>query len=86
MGSLEDTFRKVILFLENEKFAYLVIGGIASGVLAQPRMTQDFDMENIAIRHKGRLDEKYLISWAQTLSDEAEDMRIYNEIKRLLEL
>jgi len=44
------------------------------------------DAENIAIRHKNELDEEYLLSWAEKLSDEAEDMRIYNEIKRLLKL
>ncbi|MEW6608452.1 MAG: nucleotidyltransferase [bacterium] len=44
------------------------------------------DAEGIVIRHKGKLDEKYLISWAQKLSDEAENMRIYNEVKRLLNL
>lgn len=45
-----------------------------------------FDAENIAIRHKGNLDEKYLLQWAQKLSDDAEDLRIYNEIQRLLNL
>jgi len=45
-----------------------------------------FDAENIALRYKGKLDEKYLLSWAQRLSDEAEDLRIYKEIKRLLTL
>mgnify|MGYP001064617002 CR=1 FL=1 len=44
------------------------------------------DAENIAQRHKSKLDEKYLLGWARKLSDEAEDMRIYNEIKRLLKL
>lgn len=43
-----------------------------------------FDAENIAIRHQGKLDEKYLLKWAQKLSDEAENLRIYHEIKRLL--
>lgn len=45
-----------------------------------------FDAENIAQRHSGKLDEKYLINWAEKLSDEAEDMRIYKEVKRLLKL
>ncbi len=43
-----------------------------------------FDAENIAIRHKGKLDEEYLLKWAQRLSDEAEDMRIYNTLKEIL--
>lgn len=52
-----------------------------------PARPQDkIDAENIALRHKGRVDEKYLLFWAQKLSDEAEDIRIYNEVKRLLEL
>ena len=42
------------------------------------------DAENIAIRHKGKLDEKYLLDWAKKLSDEAEDMRIFQEVKKLL--
>lgn len=45
-----------------------------------------FDAENIVIRNKGKLDEEYLMKWSQKLSDEAEDLRIYNEIKRLLNL
>ncbi len=44
------------------------------------------DVENIAKRYSGKLDKEYLESWAQKLSDEAEDLRIYNEIKRLLRL
>lgn len=44
------------------------------------------DVENIAKRFSGKLDEKYLIKWAQKLSDQAEDMRIYREVKRLLKL
>ena len=42
------------------------------------------DAENIVKRHYGKLDEIYLEKWAMKLSDEAEDMRIYNEVKRLL--
>ncbi|PIU83422.1 MAG: hypothetical protein COS68_04150 [Elusimicrobia bacterium CG06_land_8_20_14_3_00_38_11] len=44
------------------------------------------DAEDIAIRYSGKLDKKYLLSWSQKLSDEAEDMRIYREVERLLEL
>lgn len=44
------------------------------------------DAEGIANRQKGKLDVKYLEFWAQRLSDEAQDMRIYNELKRLLAL
>lgn len=43
------------------------------------------DIENIAIRHKGKIDKKYLLGWAMKLSDEAQDMRIYEDVKKLLE-
>jgi hypothetical protein len=43
------------------------------------------DIENIAIRHKNKLDKKYLLDWAMKLADEAQDMRIYEDIKKLLE-
>lgn len=42
------------------------------------------DAKNIALRHKGKLDTRYLKTWARKLCDEAEDMRIWNELKRLL--
>lgn len=42
------------------------------------------DAESIAIKNSGKLDRKYLLDWAMRLSDETEDTRIYNEIKRLL--
>ena len=183
MISLKDIFRKVIAFLNREGYEYMVIGGVASGVIGYPRLTEDIDIsisirksevmsfiknaekegyivekkmlkraqttgtfqikhgdshidfiitstdfeaealkrkkmleiygviapfptaedlillkmvparhidladiENIALRHKGRLDEKYLLDWAMKLSDEAEDMRIYNEVEKLLKL
>lgn len=44
------------------------------------------DAEGIASRQKGKLDVQYLEFWAQRLSDEAQDMRIYNELQRLLNL
>lgn len=43
------------------------------------------DIENIAIWYKGKLDKKYLLNWAMKLSDEAQDMRIYEVLKKLLE-
>jgi hypothetical protein len=33
----------------------------------------------------GKLDKKYLLKWAMKLSEQAEDLRIYNEVKKLLE-
>lgn len=50
-----------------------------------PGRTQDLlDAERIIQRHKERLDMTYLKTWARALSDEAEDTRIWNELKRLL--
>jgi hypothetical protein len=42
------------------------------------------DAKNIVIRHKGKLDTKYLRDWATKLCDEAEDMRVWNTLKELL--
>ena len=179
---LEAVFRKAIKFLEKYKIPYFIIGGIAAGVLGEPRATGDvdinikvkknfikdflryadktgftfdeseviqkvketgtfkfwyggfhidfiisstkleenalkrtqriklfgitanfpspedlflskivsgraidiFDAENITKRYEGKLDKKYLLNWAMKLSDQAEDLRIYNEVKRLL--
>lgn len=44
------------------------------------------DIENVINRRLGRLDKKYILNWAQRLSDEAEDMRIYNTLKEQLEI
>lgn len=179
---LDKLYRKTINFLEKEKIPYLLIGGLAVGVLGEPRMTQDIDLiifipkssipaflrtlnkiefdfipasaqkdvkqkgafrvtfegiwvdfiisstdfENSAFkrkikvkllgknvnipsaedlillklipgrerdildvksiieRHEGKLDKKYLENWAQKLSDEAEDLRIWNTLKKIL--
>jgi len=43
------------------------------------------DAKSIVIRHKERLDKKYLEKWAQELSDEAEDMGIWNRLMKVLE-
>ncbi len=42
------------------------------------------DAKNIALRHKGKLDTRYLKRWATKLCDEAENMRIWNILKELL--
>lgn len=181
---LEDVFKKLVSFLNKEKFEYIIIGGIAAGTLGEPRVTGDIDVDilldkdnicefldkaiksgfkvdkqrcierarltsvfqinygefhidfiiasidlereafkrkkpiklfglkayfptpedlillkiipprpqdlidaqNLIIRHKGKLDIKYLETWARKLSDEAWDMRIWNELQRLLTL
>ena len=41
------------------------------------------DVKSIIERQRGKLDKKYLENWAQKLSDEAEDMRIWNTLKRI---
>jgi len=179
---LEDVYKKIVNFLNKEKQEYIIMGGIAAGVLGEPRVTGDVDIdiqldkddisdflnkakkagfrfdkkkcskrarktsvfqinygdfhidfiiasidleretfkrkkivrlyntkaffptpedlillkiipgrpqdildaEKIIIRHKKKLDINYLEKWAQRLSDEAEDMRIYNTLKELL--
>lgn len=180
---LEEVFRKTVRFLELHKFPYLIIGGIAAGVLGEPRTTGDIDIdinikktsikdflkfaekagfkfkraeviksvketgtfqlwlgnfhidfiiastefeantfqrkqrikifgieanfpstedllllkiiparhidladaENIVKRHKSKLDKKYLLDWAMKLSEAAENLRVYNEVKKLLD-
>lgn len=182
MVLLEDVFVKLASFLNREKSEYIIIGGMAVGILGEPRVTGDIDVDilldkdnisdflekakksgfkinkqrsveraaktsifqidyedyhvdfiiatidlekeafkrkkaitvhgvkaffptpedlillkivpgrpkdlidaqNIVLRHRGRLDTKYLINWAQKLSDEAQDMRIYNDLRKLL--
>lgn len=50
-----------------------------------PGRPQDMlDADRVVIRHKDKLDKKYLLSWAQRLSDEAQNLRVYNELQRLL--
>jgi len=47
------------------------------------RQKDIMDAKNIVIKNKGKLDKKYLIKWAQKISDEMESGRVYNEIKNL---
>lgn len=42
------------------------------------------DAKTVMIRHSKRLDRRYLEQWAQRLSDEAEDARIWQTLQRLL--
>ena len=42
------------------------------------------DAKSIVLRHKGKLDTQYLKSWAKKLCDEAQDMRIGNDLNKLL--
>lgn len=43
------------------------------------------DIKRILTRHWERLDHKYLEQWAMKISDEAEDTRIYNRLKKIIE-
>ncbi len=179
---LDDVYKKVVSFLNERKYKYIVIGGIAAGTLGEPRVTGDVDVDiiisnrdmadflaaarkagfkvqkdkcldsvertgtfriyydqfhvdfllastdletqawvrrksiklhgvkaffptpedmillkiisgrerdlldakGIALRHKGKLDTEYLKTWARTLCDEAEDIRIWNVLNNLL--
>jgi hypothetical protein len=179
---LEDVYKKIVTFLNKGKYKYLIIGGIAAGVIGEPRITADVDVDivisrkdvpifldkakkdgfrvikarcldlvertgvfqidyegfhidfiiastelekeaferakilklygiraffptpedllllkiipgrdkdlldakSIALRHKGKLDTRYLKTWAMKLCDEAQDMRILNTLKDLL--
>jgi hypothetical protein len=42
------------------------------------------DAKGIVLRHKGKLDTRYLKTWAKKLCDEARDMRIWNTLNGLL--
>ena len=49
-----------------------------------PGRAQDIaDIERIMRLHKNRLNLKYLLDWARRLSDEMEDMRVYNTLKQM---
>jgi len=42
------------------------------------------DIKTVVIRHRERLDRAYLERWAQRLSDEAEDARMWHTLRQLL--
>lgn len=184
MTDLPEVFSKTVLFLNKQRYDYILIGGMASGILGAPRMTQDvdfcilliksqikeflnkakkhgfkfnekeaikrinntgtfqisygeyhidflivstdfekealarkqkigiygvkayfptpedlilfkivpargidiFDIEKIIERHNGKLDVNYIMNWARGLSDEAQDIRIYNTLQKLLKV
>lgn len=179
---MEDVYKKVVSFLNKEKYEYIVIGGIAAGTMGEPRITGDVDIdilldrynisdflkkankegfrfdekkclkrakasgvfqinygdfhvdfiiasidlekeafkrkqaitlhnvkaffptpedlillkiipgrpqdlldaERVVLRNREKLDRGYLMTWAQRLSEEAQDMRIYNTLRKLL--
>jgi hypothetical protein len=42
---VEDVYKKAVSFLNKEKYEYIVIGGIAVGLLGEPRATGDVDID-----------------------------------------
>lgn len=44
---MEEVFKRVITFLNEGKYKYFVIGGIAAGTLGEPRVTGDIDVDII---------------------------------------
>lgn len=53
--SLEYVYKKIIGFLKQNKYEYIVIGGIAAGVLGEPRFTADVDID--ILLNKGQIGE-----------------------------
>ena len=53
--SLEYIYKKVIGFLKQNKYEYIVIGGIAAGILGEPRFTADVDID--ILLNKGQIGE-----------------------------
>lgn len=76
--------RKISIELQDVKAYYPTPEDLILLKIVPGRLRDIADAEDIAKRHSKKLDEKYLLTWAQKLSDEAEDMRIYKEAKRLL--
>ena len=42
------------------------------------------DAKSIVLRHKNKLDISYMEKWAQVISDDLQDMRVWNSLKNLL--
>lgn len=49
---LEDVFKKVVSFLNKEKLEYIIIGGVAAGILGEPRLTGDIDVDILLDRNQ----------------------------------
>lgn len=78
--------RKMEIMLHNVKAYYPSPEDLILLKVVPGRLRDLSDSEVVAKRYSGRLDREYLEGWAKKLSDEAEDYRIYKEIKRLLKL
>jgi hypothetical protein len=44
---LEDAYKKIVAFLNKEKYKYIIIGGIAAGTIGEARVTGDVDVDII---------------------------------------
>lgn len=42
---LDDVYKKIVNFLNKEKYEYIIIGGLAAGLLGEPRVTGDVDID-----------------------------------------
>ncbi len=52
-----------------------------------PGRPQDLvDVESVALKYEGKLDIKYLKQWAQKISDEMENFRVWHQLQNLLKL
>ena len=78
--------RKIEIEMQGVKAYYPAPEDLMLLKIVAGRLRDLADAERIAIRYFGKLDKEYLLNWAMKLSDEAEDMRIYSEVKRLLTL
>jgi len=47
---LEDAYKKIVEFLNREKYKYIIIGGIAAGTIGKARITGDIDIDIIISR------------------------------------
>ena len=43
------------------------------------------DVESVILRQRNKLDQVYLDQWAKRISDDMEDLRLFNTLKKLLE-
>ncbi len=50
--TLDKVYLKTIDLLNKEKVTYLIIGGLATGVIGEARLTQDIDVLITIAKHK----------------------------------
>jgi len=44
-GQIETVYKRIVTFLNKGEYKYFVIGGIAAGILGEPRVTGDVDID-----------------------------------------